>query len=67
MIQAIVVQKPFNMGYLAIKTAVQAANGREVEPLIGTGSAIITKENMYSRENQKLLFPFPESSDGFGG
>lgn len=57
-IQAIVVQNPFNMGYLAIRTAVDASKGHKVEPLIDTGSEVITKQNMYTKENQKLLFPF---------
>ncbi|WHH58079.1 substrate-binding domain-containing protein [Petroclostridium sp. X23] len=57
-IQATVVQKPFNMGYLSIKTAVQAVKGKKVNKKIDTGSEIITKENMYTEENQKLLFPF---------
>jgi ribose transport system substrate-binding protein len=57
-IQAIVVQKPFNMGYLAVRAAVDAIHGREVEALIDTGSEVITKQNMYTKENQKLLFPF---------
>lgn len=57
-IQAIVVQKPFNMGYLAVKTVVETLKGKEVEPLIDTGSEVITKQNMYNQENQKLLFPF---------
>ncbi|MBB6692445.1 substrate-binding domain-containing protein [Cohnella xylanilytica] len=66
-LQAIVVQKPFNMGYLAIKTAMQAYRGRKVDPSIGTGSVVITKKNMFSRENQKLLFPFLDGSGGGGG
>ncbi|WP_028548826.1 substrate-binding domain-containing protein [Paenibacillus sp. UNC451MF] len=57
---ATVVQKPFNMGYLAIKAALQAVNGDKLESTIDTGSELITKENMYSKENQKLLFPFAE-------
>ncbi|WP_373231426.1 substrate-binding domain-containing protein [Cohnella sp.] len=57
-IQAIVVQNPFNMGYLAVRTAVDVMNGRDVERLIDTGSEVITKQNMYTKENQKLLFPF---------
>jgi ribose transport system substrate-binding protein len=57
-IQAIVVQKPFNMGYLAIRTAVDISNGRPVEKRIRTGSVVIDKRTMYSKENQKLLFPF---------
>lgn len=55
---AIVIQKPFNMGYLGIETAVRAARGEAVEPYVDSGSELITKENMYTEENQKLLFPF---------
>ncbi len=55
---AIVIQKPFNMGYLGIETAVQAARGKAVEAYVDSGSELITKENMYTEENQKLLFPF---------
>lgn len=56
-ISATVVQKPFNMGYLGIKLAVEAVQGNKIEPVIDTGSITITKENMYTSENQKLLFP----------
>lgn len=59
-LQATIVQKPFNMGYLAVKTAVQAIDGERVSALIDTGSEVITKANMYTKENQKLLFPFVE-------
>jgi len=57
-IQAVVVQKPFNMGYLAVRAAIDVVRGKRVEPLIDTGSELITKDNMYTKENQKLLFPF---------
>ncbi len=59
-LQATVVQKPFNMGYLAVKTAIEAYNGEKIERRIDTGSKVITKENMYESENQKLLIPFEE-------
>lgn len=56
--KATVIQKPFQMGYLSIKTAVEVVKGKRVSKLIDTGSLLITKENMYVEENQKLLFPF---------
>ncbi|MFC5447141.1 substrate-binding domain-containing protein [Paenibacillus aestuarii] len=59
-LQATIVQKPFNMGYLAVKTALQVYNGEKVKPVMDTGSEVISKENMYTSENQKLLFPFIE-------
>jgi ribose transport system substrate-binding protein len=58
--QATIVQKPFNMGYLGIKTAVEALRKERIPDIIDTGSVIITKDNMYMDENQKLLFPFVE-------
>jgi ribose transport system substrate-binding protein len=57
---ATVVQKPFNMGYLAVKQAVSILEGKTKGKLLYTDSEIITKENMYTPENQKLLFPFEQ-------
>ena len=54
---ALVVQKPFNMGYLSVETAVDVTRGRKTETSIDSGSELTTKENMYTQENQTLLFP----------
>lgn len=54
---ALVVQKPFNMGYLSVETAVRAVRGEKTEKIQNSGSALITKKTMYTEENQKLLFP----------
>lgn len=58
LIEATVVQRPYNMGYLAIKAVAEYLNGDEVEKFIDTGSVLITKENMFRREFQELIFPF---------
>lgn len=55
---AIVVQRPLNMGYLCIEKAVQLLLGEKVAASVDSGSVLITKETMYTEENQKLLFPF---------
>jgi ribose transport system substrate-binding protein len=52
-----VVQKPFNMGYLGIRTARDLIDGKKSQRRIDTGSVVINKDNMYEPENQKLLFP----------
>ncbi|GGG62226.1 substrate-binding domain-containing protein [Paenibacillus radicis (ex Gao et al. 2016)] len=57
-IQATIVQKPYNMGYLSVKAAIEAVNGKRIEKQIDTDSVVITKSNMYTEQNQKLLFPF---------
>ncbi|RED64800.1 substrate-binding domain-containing protein [Cohnella lupini] len=56
--KATVIQRPFQMGYLSIKTAMEAVKGKKVSKFLDTGSLVITKQNMYDEENQKLLFPF---------
>lgn len=58
--RGIVVQKPFNMGYLAVQKAVEVIHNTAVDPTVDSGSVEITKANMYAEENQKLLFPFLE-------
>ena len=52
-----VVQRPFNMGYLGIKVALDLIRGNNVEPFIDTGSQVINRQNMLLPENQQLLFP----------
>ena len=56
--EAIVVQKPFNMGYLGVEQAINVLTNREVEHDVDSGSEMITQENLYEEENQRLLYPF---------
>jgi ribose transport system substrate-binding protein len=56
-LHGIVVQNPFNMGYLGVKTMVDNLLGRSVEKKIDTGVMLVTKENMQSPEVQTLLHP----------
>ena len=56
-IEAILVQKPFNMGYLGVKVAVDLFDGKKVEQDIDTGYKLITADTLYDTENQKLLYP----------
>lgn len=55
-IDAAMVQRPFNMGYLSIKEALEVEAGKEPS-VIDTGAVLINKENMYLPENQKLIVP----------
>lgn len=57
-LNATVVQQPFNIGYLGVQTVLDMLDGKKVKPVTYTNSIVVTKENMYSQENQKLLFPF---------
>lgn len=56
--QGIIIQKPFNMGYLGVEQAVKILDGKQVEKNLDSGSKLITKDNIYEEENQRLLYPF---------
>ncbi|MFW6215623.1 MAG: substrate-binding domain-containing protein, partial [Alkalispirochaetaceae bacterium] len=56
-VRALVVQRPFNMGYLGIQAVVDALRGGDVEPVIHTGSVLVRREEIFTEENQRLLFP----------
>lgn len=52
------IQMPFNMGYLAVTSAVDACSGKLRKTTVDTGFAIATKENMQQEGIQKLIYPF---------
>ncbi len=57
-VQALIVQNPYRMGYEGVKTALKAANGETIEPrIIDTGVTVVTMENLDTPEIQKLLDP----------
>lgn len=56
-LHGIVVQNPFNMGYLGVKTMVDSLLGKPVDRKIDTGVMLVTKENMQSPEVHTLLHP----------
>ena len=57
-LDGIVIQKSFNMGYLAVEQAAAIVKGEPYQAHIDSGSVAVTRENMQKPENQKLLFPF---------
>jgi len=56
-LHGVVVQNPFNMGYLGVKTMVDRLQGKPVEKKIDTGVMLVMKENLDSPEVQTLLHP----------
>jgi len=56
-IQGLVVQDPFRMGELGVKTLVDHLQGRAVPKRIDTGAKMVTPENMDRPEIQELLHP----------
>ena len=57
-VQATLIQNPFYMGYLSVKTALAAANHQKVKARIVTETRVIDSESMFWSDNQKILFPF---------
>jgi ribose transport system substrate-binding protein len=56
-IQALIVQNPFRMGYDGVKMAVKALRGEKIPKRIDTGVSVVTKENMNRPDILRLLYP----------
>ena len=56
-IDALVLQNPMNIGYLAVKTMVKVLRGQPVEKRIDTGAKLVTKENLDQPDVHELLSP----------
>jgi ribose transport system substrate-binding protein len=55
--QGTVLQSPFKMGYLGVKTMVEHLSGKPVEKRIDTGVAIVTPDNLDDPKIKELLQP----------
>ncbi len=56
-IDGLVVQNPFNMGYLAVKTMTEHLRGKKVEKRIDTGARLVEKENLDDPEVKEIMQP----------
>ena len=56
-LHGIVVQNPFNMGYLGVRTMVEHLQSKGIERRIDTGVTIVTPDNLDASEIQALLHP----------
>jgi ribose transport system substrate-binding protein len=56
-LQGIVVQNPFNMGYLGVRTMVESLQGKTVDKRIDTGVTMVTPDNLDAKDTQTLLHP----------
>lgn len=57
-IETIVAQNGFNIGYLSVQAAVDALEKKEVQNAITVEHMLITSYNMYSTKSQRMIFPF---------
>lgn len=56
-INSISMQNEFNVGYLSVKNSVFKIEGKKNKKTVNITSTIINSRNMYSKENEKMLFP----------
>jgi len=56
-IHGLVVQNPFKMGYLGVKTALAVINGEKVDERIDTGVMLVTKDNYETPDIQQVINP----------
>jgi ribose transport system substrate-binding protein len=55
-VQALVVQKPYDMGYQGVEFAVKALKGETVEKKVDTDFVVATKDNVSTPEISKYLY-----------
>ncbi len=56
-VDGLVVQNPFNMGYLAVKTMADHLRGKKVDKRIDTGARLVTKENLDDAAVKEVIQP----------
>ena len=56
--KGLVVQKAFKMGYIGVKETILMLRGKSYEKDVNSGCELVTPDNMYGSEIEKLLFPF---------
>jgi len=59
----IVVQDPYEIGYKGVEQAVKAIEGEEVEKNVDTGSIYVNEDNLEDEEIRELLYPLEEKDD----
>ena len=56
-LQGLVVQDPFRMGELGVRTMVDHLQGKPIEKRVDTGATLVTPANLNTPEVQRLLHP----------
>ena len=56
--QGLVVQKAFKMGALGVRETIALLRGERYDKNLNSGCQLVTRENMYDGEIEKLIFPF---------
>lgn len=56
-IDGMIVQNPYNMGYLGVRNINKVLEGRKIEEKIDTGATYVNRENLNDEDTQWLLYP----------
>lgn len=56
-IDGMMVQNPYNMGYLGVRNINKVLNGENIEELINTGATYVDRTNLKDEDTQWLLYP----------
>ena len=59
-VDALIVQNTYGMGYFGVESAYKllAGQGSSVEEENITAARVITRDNLFAMDKQKMLFPF---------
>lgn len=56
-IDGMMVQNPYNMGYLGVRNVNKVLDGKTIDEKIDTGATYVNGENLYDEDTQWLLYP----------
>lgn len=56
-IDGMMVQNPFNMGYLGVRNIYKALQGKNIEKTVDTGATYVNRDNLYDEDIQWYLYP----------
>lgn len=59
-IDGMMVQNPYNMGYLGVRNINKVLDGKEIEEKIDTGATYVNIDNLKDEDTQWLLYPLGE-------
>lgn len=62
-IDGIVVQNPYNMGYLGVRNVSKVLDGKTIEEKFDTGATYVNAENLKDEDTQWILYPLGKKED----
>ncbi len=56
-INGMMVQNPYNMGYLGVRNINKVLDGMKIDEKLDTGATYVNRDNLYDEDTQWLLYP----------